>query len=109
MNKAFRRHGLTLLEIMLAMVILTVMVAIVATYITQPSGRVKREACNLRSQQLQLLARQYQADYGTLPRRDMRELSDTRYLGEAIPSCPVDNRSYALDRRSGQVIAHNHP
>ncbi len=104
-----RRSGLTLLEVMLAVVVLSVVAALTMAYVRQPSDRVKRESCNLRIQQLELLTRQFQADFARLPSSNLRELADVRYLGENPPICPFDGRSYVLDTRTGSIVAHEHP
>lgn len=103
------RNGLTLLEVVLAMVILTVVTLAVAGFVRQPSERVQSSACNLRVRQLNVHIKQYRSDYQTLPSVDLRELADGRYLGEVLPVCPVDGRGYSLDRRVGAVVDHNHP
>lgn len=107
-NSALRR-GLTLLEILLATIVLTVLATVVMAYVRQPSERVKRASCDLRIQQLELHSRQYVSDHGRHPSSNLRELSDARYLGEPLPVCPVDGRAYRLDRRSGTIISHAHP
>ena len=104
-----QRSGVSLLEIILATVVLTVAAAIVMAYVRQPSERVKREACNLRVEQLQLLVRQHAADTGSLPARDLRQLTAERYLGSPLPVCPLDGRAYGLDTRGGQIVPHGHP
>ncbi len=108
-RNAVSPSGLTLLEVMLATVVLTVAAAVTMSYVRQPSDRVKREACNLRVQQLEVLARQYQADFARLPSSSLVELADPRYLGAQIPRCPYDDRAYRLDVRSGKIAPHNHP
>lgn len=92
----------------MAMAILTVIATVTVKYVNQPVDRTKLQAYDLRVQQLEILAKQYQADYGRLPSSTMRELSDSRYLGEAIPFCPVDGRPLLLDIRTGTILPHAH-
>lgn len=107
--KSTDRVGLTLVEIILAMTILTVVFVAVTAYVRQPAERVKTEACNLRIEQLELISAQYFAEHGTWPSADMRELAGPRYLGESLPLCPVDQRPFQWDPISRTVVAHNHP
>ncbi len=107
-NPAARR-GLTLLEIMLATILLAAVAVVTMSYVQQPSERVKRESCNLRIQQLELLARQYQADCAKLPSSNLSELVAPRYLGEKLPMCPYDGRAYVFDSRTRTIAPHNHP
>jgi competence protein ComGC len=96
------------MEIVLALVVLTVVAAVTMAYVRQPGETVKREACNLRVQQLETLVLQYAADYGQRPSSNLSQLAAPRYLGENIPVCPVDGRAYTLDTRSGTIVPHNH-
>lgn len=101
------RQGMSLIEIMLATVILSVAAVAVMYYVRQPTDRVKVAACDVRIEQLQVLSRQYQKDFGRVPNSNPRELTGDRYLGQPLPVCPVDGRAYRLDR-SGAVVPHNH-
>jgi competence protein ComGC len=103
-----QRVGLTLMEIVLALVILTVAAVVTMAYVRQPADRVKRESCNLRIQQLETLVLQYVADYGHQPSSNLSQLVSPRYLGERLPVCPVDGRAYVLDVRTGNLVPHSH-
>lgn len=105
--KRFQRSGMSLMEIILATVILAVVAAAVMYYVRQPGERVKTAACDVRIEQLQVLTRQYQNDFGRTPSADLRELTGDRYLGQSLPICPVDGRAYRIDR-TGSVMPHNH-
>ncbi|MEZ6136222.1 MAG: prepilin-type N-terminal cleavage/methylation domain-containing protein [Pirellulaceae bacterium] len=106
MSKHAQRPGFSLVEVMLALVILTVVAVSVLKYTRQPGERVKQQACDLQIGQLQVLVEQYRADYRRLPSRDMQELSAHRYLGETLPVCPVDGRAFELNLANGQIVAH---
>jgi general secretion pathway protein G len=103
-----QRVGLTLMEIVLALVIMTVAAVVTMAYVRQPADRVKRESCNLRIQQLETLVLQYVADYGRQPSTNLSQLVSPRYLGETLPVCPVDGRAYILDARTGNLVPHSH-
>lgn len=103
-----RTSGLTVLEIVLALVVLSALAAATMSYVRQPAETVKREACNLRVGQLNTLILQYQADNRSLPSTNLSQLSTARYLGATLPVCPVDGRPYVLDTRTGQVVPHGH-
>jgi competence protein ComGC len=103
-----QRAALTLVEIVLALVILTVAAVVTMAYVRQPAERVKRESCNLRIQQLETLVLQYIADYGHQPSSNLSQLVSPRYLGETLPVCPLDGRAYLLDTRTGNIVPHSH-
>ena len=102
------RGGLTLVEVILATAILTVVATTVLYFARQPGDRVKQNVCDLHIKHLQLVSEQYWADYGTPPSSSMNELSNPRYLGTVPPVCPVDGRAYAFDAASGIVVPHVH-
>jgi prepilin-type N-terminal cleavage/methylation domain-containing protein len=106
MNRTRYRRGLTLLEIMLATVILTVVAVTMLQFTRYPGQRVKQSACDLRVEQLQVLCQQFYADTGRWPSSDLREIVGARYLGSPLPVCPVDGRSYRLNTATGRLSSH---
>lgn len=102
------RLGMTIVEVVLGVLMITVMAVLVLNYARLPGERVKTRACELHVNRLQTLIQQYRLDYGQFPSSNMSELAVDRYLGEAVPVCPIDGRPYYLERQSGQVLAHGH-
>lgn len=102
------RKGLSLLEVIVATAILTVVTITLVHFLHQPAERVKQEAYELNLSQLDILAKQFYSDYGRWPSKDMRELKEARYLGGPIPVCPIDQKPFVFDRRVGQVATHRH-
>ena len=94
MKSSNSRNGLSLVEVMLASIVLAVVAVTVLNFTRLPGERVKQQACELRVEQLRVLSQQYLNDYGRYPSRRMRELAAERYVGDDIPVCPVDGRPY---------------
>ncbi|MCA9131506.1 MAG: hypothetical protein KDA45_00055 [Planctomycetales bacterium] len=107
-----RRPAFSLLELVLATILMAVtisaLVAVFRPFANHSQTRAEEQLCELRREQLQLLVGSYQADYGRLPSSDMRELEASHLLGEALPRCPVDQRAFVLEQRSGLVLPHRH-
>ncbi len=103
------RSGVTLIEVIMATALLTVIATTVLYYSRQPGDRVKQHACDLHAERLEVNCQQYRLDYGVFPSSSMTELGSVRYLGESLPVCPVDGRAYIFESSTGKVIRHSHP
>ncbi len=102
------RRALTLIEVIMAMALLTVIATSVLYFSRQPGEQVKLHTCELHARRLQVVAQQYRMDYGQWPSSSLTELSAARYLGESLPSCPVDGQVYRLNQATGEIISHVH-
>lgn len=95
------RLGLTLLEIILALVIATT-IAMIGLHFIRPTGRHARQnACDLTRQTVQLEAHRYQRQHGRLPRRDLRQLHHQDHFPVGVPACPAGGAAYRLQ---GEVV-----
>lgn len=101
-------RALTLIEVIFAMALLTVIATTVLYFSRQPGEKVKHHSCELQAKRLQVVAAQYRMDYGQWPSSTMPELTVARYLGEPLPVCPVDGQAYRLDRVTGNIMSHTH-
>jgi type II secretory pathway pseudopilin PulG len=102
------RLALTLIEVILAMALLTVIATTVLYFSRQPGEQVKLHTCDLHAKRLQVVAEQYRLDYGRWPTSSMTELSAVRYLGELLPTCPIDGQVYQLNQVTGEIMPHVH-
>jgi prepilin-type N-terminal cleavage/methylation domain-containing protein len=101
-------RALTLIEVILAMALLTVIATTVLYFSRQPSEQVKHHTCELHAKRLQVVAAQYRVEYGQWPSSTMIELTVARYLGEPLPVCPLDGQAYRLNRVTGEIVPHTH-
>lgn len=108
MHRFNHRRGVSLIEVVLATVLLAVVAVAVMRFSQQPNDRVKIQACDARIAELQLLSLQYQADYGQMPGTTLSELTAARYLGQPVSVCPVDGRRFVLNRSTGLIVGHGH-
>jgi len=105
----FKTHrALTLIEVIMAMALLTVIATTVLYFSRQPGEQVKLHTCDLLARRLQVVAQHFRLDYGRWPSSSMTELIEVRYLGEALPVCPVDGQPYRLDPVTGEITPHIH-
>jgi prepilin-type N-terminal cleavage/methylation domain-containing protein len=108
MYQSTHRRGFSLVEVILATIVMAVIAVAVMNFSHQPNDRVKKQACDAKIAELQLHVLQYQADYGQLPSANMAELADIRYLGQPLSNCPVDGSRFVLNRSTGLVVTHGH-
>jgi competence protein ComGC len=101
------RQGLTLIEI-LAAVMIASLVAVLGVRYTRPAGEsAKQHTCDLTRQILQNDANRYQETTGNLPSRDLSELENSQYSGVVLPTCPITGEAYSLER-NGTVACPTH-
>ena len=100
-GKPIGTRGLTLLEIILALVIATT-VAMIGLHFIRPTGRHARQhSCDLTRQTIQFEVHRYQRQSSRLPRRDLRELENQNYFPFGVPDCPSGGSEYQLQ---GDVV-----
>ncbi len=99
------RKAFSLIEVVLATIVLAIIGGIAAKYAVQPRQKVGANACELQRVELQLQAELYRRTHGRPVSGLMTELSTS---GRSIPSCPVDGRSYQFNAATGKVIPHSH-
>ncbi len=101
-----RRSAFSLLELLLALTIGAVLIAVSIRYITWPRSRVAVQACQLRTNELQLRAEEFARTTGRFPSPNLREL-DSRTT--PLPLCPVDGQRYQFSAATQKIIPHSHP
>jgi prepilin-type N-terminal cleavage/methylation domain-containing protein len=92
------RHGMTLLEVMAALIIAATVAAISIQYLRPVDATSKQRTCDMTRELLQNDAQRYFEATGQLPRTDLRELRTAQYSGTVLPICPVTGQSYRRDR-----------
>ncbi len=100
------RDAFSILEMIVALVIVVVLTTATIAYVRQPRARISDQSCQLGKSELQLRVDEYLRINGRLPSVNLRELV-TRT--SPLPICPVDGQPYQLDRTTGLVRAHVHP
>jgi len=101
------RAGLTLVELIAALVIAAAVTAIGIAFLRPVSDTGKQRSCDLTRQLLQNDAQRYVESTGRMPRSDLRELQTDQFSGTVLPSCPVTGQSYRLSR-TGTVGCPTH-
>lgn len=99
--------GFSLLEVMAALVIASI-VAVIGIQHLRPSGvSSKQKSCDLTRELLQNDVQRYWEFSGALPSADLNELASPQYSGPVLPTCPTTDQAYRLDR-TDTVICPTH-
>jgi hypothetical protein len=103
------RRGLSLLEIMAVGLILVVIVAM-ATYRFLPtSSDVRKNACYVIKEEINLQVRLWYREKGAWPNTALSDIgANPDYFRTGLPTCPVDNTTYQIDASSHEVTGHVH-
>jgi general secretion pathway protein G len=109
---ADRRHhprGISLLEIMAVALILAVIVA-TATYRFLPaSNEVRRNACYVIKEEINLQAKLWYREKGAWPNTALSDIgTNAEYFPQGLPTCPFDNTTYQIDGTTHEVTGHVH-
>ncbi len=100
------RNAFSIIEMIVALVIVVVLTTATIAYVRQPRARISDQACQLGKSALQLRIDEYQRINGRLPSANLRELVSR---SSPLPVCPVTGQPYQLDATSGLIRAHVHP
>ncbi len=99
--------GMSLIEVLAALVIAATIAAIGIQYLRPAGDTGKQRTCDMTREILQTDARRFTESTGRAPSRNLRELRTDQYSGTVLPTCPVTEQSYLLDR-SGIVTCPTH-
>lgn len=102
-----RRNGMSLIELMAAIIIAGTIAAVSIQYLRPASETGKQRSCDLIRETLQSHARRFNERTGQVPSSNLSQLQSTEYYGPVLPTCPITGDSYRLDR-SGVVTCPTH-
>ena len=95
------RIGLTLIEVMAALIVAATVAAISLQYLRPAGEASKQRSCDMTRAMLQNDARRYTETTGRMPSTDLRELETAAFAGPRMPTCPVTGERY---RRNGAGV-----
>ncbi len=95
------RIGFTLLEMVLAVVIISAVAAVSLQFIRPVGESSRQRSCDVSRQMLQNYADQYYNRTGTWPQRNLAELATNEFVGPRLPPCPCQGGNYEM---SGAIV-----
>lgn len=92
------KGGFTILEVMLVVILISVLAAIVIPRYVISTQRAKVQACEMNRHIVNKQVESWFFAEGTWPRQDLVDMrTNKNYFPDGIPTCPVDQTSYALE------------
>jgi len=96
-----RPRAFSLLEMILAVVIISTVAAVSLQYL-RPTGEAARQrTCDVTRQLLQNYTDRYYSSAGSWPSRDLSEIATATFAGDSLPLCPCDGSRYEM---SGAIV-----
>ena len=101
------RRGFSLLEIIVALTIVSMMMGTTLFYLQRSGGDAKQRVCDGVAGELELQAERYRSQSGLWPTK-VDDLKNTTFFPGGVPVCPVDGTSYVFEKSTGNVVRHSH-
>ena len=107
---ARRRDGVTLLEMLAAVMIIGIVALMVLPRVFDQSRDAKRNACHVNRENINNQAQLWFRNQAVWPSGPLADSigADVEYFPGGFPTCPVDGTTYELDASTHQVIGHDH-
>jgi prepilin-type N-terminal cleavage/methylation domain-containing protein len=103
------RRGITLIELMASIVILSIVAFLVIPRFSSVSFDSKKNACYTFKGNIEIQAQLWYRNRGSWPAANLSDIgANTNYFPDGIGTCPVDGSAYTFDSASQQVVGHSH-
>lgn len=101
----FSKRGLSLLELMLVVVLVSVIATIIISRVSQSTDTAKCKSCRHNRVELNTAIERYGVTNGSYP-SDLSDLAIADYFPQGIPVCPVSGATYSMNSTTHRVDAH---
>jgi len=102
------RTGLSLLELLAAVVILGVLASVILPRLQSGGKDCKREACKVNLHTIEIQSQLWKRQRGGFPASTLSDIgSSATHFPDGLPVCPVDGTAYRIDSQ-GRVVGHSH-
>ena len=103
------RRGFSLLELLAAITILGILVAIFVPRFGDNAKTAKKRACAVNKGNIEVQSQLWYRTKGTWPAAGLSDIgANQTYFPEGLPTCPVDGSTYQLDAATHRVTGHSH-
>ena len=106
LREASRRRGLSLLELIAAVLLLGVVAAVAVPRLGGAGRAVDADSCDRAREAIDLHAALHLRNTGAWPRADLSDLDAA--LPDGLPVCPADGSAYTFDAATGTTVPHSH-
>lgn len=109
MRASKKKNGMSLLELLAAITIVSVLSVLLIPRISSQSTSGKTAACDLNQAEIELQVQLWFRANGAYPAANLADIgAQTSYFPAGLPFCPVDGAAYTIDTSTGQVVGHSH-
>ncbi|HAC92697.1 MAG TPA: hypothetical protein DCF63_19005 [Planctomycetaceae bacterium] len=107
-SRTRHRTGLSLLELLSAVVILGVLASVIVPRLRIGGQDCKRESCKVNRHTIEIQSQLWKRQNGSLPASGLSDIGASKtHFPDGIPVCPVDSSAYQIDSQ-GKVVGHSH-
>ena len=107
--RARGRRGISFLELLIVITILGVLAGIMVSRTVESGDDAKVSSCHVNKQNIEIQAQLWFRNKGTWPASNLSDIgTDTSYLPDGLPTCPVDGSAYTFDSSAQEVSGHTH-
>ncbi|MDZ4655995.1 MAG: prepilin-type N-terminal cleavage/methylation domain-containing protein [Bythopirellula sp.] len=104
-HRAGFRLGLSLLELMLVVVLVSIIASVVIARVSQSTDTAKCKACRHNRIELNGAIERYGVSNGSFP-SDLSDLAVPDYFPQGIPVCPVSGSAYSMNSTTHRIDGH---
>lgn len=103
------RRAMSLMEILVVLTIMGILVSLAVTRYAEQGDDAKANACEVNRRNIEVQAQMWLRNKGVWPAADLADIgTDTAYLPDGLPACPVDGSSYTFNSVTETVDGHAH-
>jgi prepilin-type N-terminal cleavage/methylation domain-containing protein len=104
-----KRLGLSLLELLAALMILAILVVIIVPRFGDNAKTAKKRACAVNKGNIEVQSQLWYRTKGAWPATTLSDIgANQTFFPEGLPACPVDGSTYQLDATTHRVTGHTH-
>lgn len=104
-QRAGFRLGLSLLELMLVVVLVSIVASVIIARVAQSTDNAKCKTCRHNRTELNAAIERYGITTGSFPSA-LNDLAVPSYFPEGIPVCPVSGSAYSMNSTTHRIDAH---
>jgi general secretion pathway protein G len=99
------RRGLSLLEVMLVVVLVSVVASIIIARVSESTDSAKCRSCQHNRAELNAAIERYGVSTGEYP-NILSDLSGPEYFPSGVPNCPVSGAAYSMNSTTHRIEGH---
>lgn len=97
------------MELLVVLTIMGALILIAMPRFAEHGDDSKKNACDVNQGNLELQAQLWFRNKGTWPAADLSDIgTDTSYLPDGLPTCPVDGSAYTFSSSTESITGHTH-